>query len=146
MATQTPPPAADVGGYFPDPTQPVNLNYLVSNKFDKLDTLPLNQRIATLQGLISLTSGKTGLVLPEWPTMEVVRKEWRARRAMSGTVHIFFREQRAVNSGDLDAIRQEMYCEILFKSMQDVVSALTKQGLLDFETFAPIEKWTGPDY
>jgi hypothetical protein len=146
MASQTPPSAAEVGGYFPDPTQPVNLNYLVSNKFDKLDTLPLVQRIATLQGLISLTSGKTGIHLPDWPTMDAVRDEWRNRRAMSGNVHIYFREQRALNNGDLDTIRMELYCETLFHAMQDVVSSLTEQGLLDFETFAEPARFSSGDY
>ena len=135
-----------MGGYFPDPNQPVNLNYLVSNKLDKMDAMGLSARVFTLQSLISLTSGKTEIVIPAWPSMEEVRSEWRVRRSMGSGVHIFFREQRAVNSGDLDTIRQELYCEVLLRTMQDVVAKLTELGLLDFETFAAPAQFSSGDY
>lgn len=125
-------------------SEKINLNYLLTNKLDKIDTLPQSQRISTLQSLIISTTGITGMSLPDMPTMDEVKYEWNAVNGTS--VKIMLRESRAARHGEFAVVRNDLFERKLWKTALQVINALFTQGFIGFETLAEMQKFTPEGY
>jgi len=120
-------------------SEKINLNYLLTNKLDKVDTLPQSQRISTLQSLIITTTGITGITLPGMPSMEEVKAEWNAVNGSS--VKIILRESRAARHGEFASVRNDLLERELWQTALQVINSLFKQGFIGFETLQEMQKF-----
>jgi len=120
-------------------SEKINLNYLLTNKLDKVDTLPQSQRISTLQSLIITTTGITGVGLPDMPSMEEVKAEWNAVNGT--TVKIMLRESRAVRHGEFAVVRNDLLERKLWQTALKTINNLYVGGFIGFETLQAMEKF-----